>query len=301
MRDIKNDDGLSVHADSANGTGSFNPPADSIIAHIVNVRNHISKNTMTLSLASAWRPRGELKRFLNHLKQLNQVYSSIAISLPPDADGEIARELQLQNICVVVTRDWSHGRHAALQKASETNAEHIHYCDFDRLLHWVETRPDEWREAVAKIPATDCLIVGRTERAYRTHPLALVQTEAISNAVASHLLGRTMDVSAGSKAFSRRAAEYLMKHSPPGHALGTDSEWTLLLQRAGFRIDYIEADGLEWESADHFSDQVADENAQQRAAEVYDADPKHWAQRVQVAMEIVEMALATEAHKSTQK
>lgn len=251
---------------------------------------------MTLSLGCAWRPRGELSRFTKHLAVLNDVYAHIAISLPPDADREIVRALEALGVCIPVTQDWSHGRHAALQKALESSADFVHYVDFDRLLHWVETRPNEWREIVAKIPTTDCLIVGRTERAYQTHPQALVQTEAISNAVVSHLLGRKMDVSAGSKAFSRRAAEYLMEHSVPGRALGTDSEWTLLLHHAGFRIDYVQVEGLEWESADHFSEAVADEIAQKRAAEAYDADPKHWAHRVEIAMEIVQSALDAETH-----
>jgi hypothetical protein len=63
------------------------------------------------------------------------------------------------------------------------------------------------------------------------------------------------------------------------------------LHRAGFRIDYLEVDGLEWESADQFSDQVADELEQKRAAEAYDADPKNWERRVEIAMEIVQAGL----------
>ncbi len=246
---------------------------------------------MTISLASAWRPRGELPRFIKHLPQLREAYVGIAVSLPPDADREIVRALEALGVCISVTQDWSHGRHAALQKGLESPSDFIHYCDFDRLLHWVGTLPNEWREIVARIPTTECLIVGRTERAYRTHPQALLQTEAISNAVVSHFLGRRMDVSAGSKAFSRRAVEYLMAHSSPGRALGIDSEWTLLMHRGGFRVDYVEVDGLEWESADHFLDEVADEVAQRRAAEAYDADPKHWARRVEIAMEIVQSGL----------
>jgi hypothetical protein len=160
---------------------------------------------MTTSLASAWRPRGELPRFKKLLPQLRDAYVSIAISLPPDVDPEIVRALEALGVCISATQDWSHGRHAALHKALESQSDFIHYCDFDRLLHWVGTQPNEWREIVSKIPSTDCTIVGRTEVAYRTHPQALVQTEAISNAVVSYLLDRTIDVSAGSKAFSRRS------------------------------------------------------------------------------------------------
>lgn len=247
---------------------------------------------MTIVLASAWHPRGELARFQKLLPPLKHVYASVAISLPPDTERVYVQTLERDSVNVAVTRDWSHGRHAALAKALESNAGFIHYCDFDRLLHWVETRPEEWREIVAKSQTTDCLIVGRTERAYQTHPRALVETEAISNAVASQFLGHQMDISAGSKSFSRHAAEYLMQHSPPGRALGMDAEWTLLLHYAGFRVDYVKADGLDWESADRYADVAAGREAQQLAAEAYDADPKHWAGRVEIAMEIVERVLA---------
>ena len=94
----------------------------------------------------------------------------------------------------------------ALQGALDTSADHIHYADFDRLLRWVETCPAEWQQAVESICQSEYLVIGRTPAAYDTHPSALVQTEAISNLVVSYLVGRTMDVSAGSKGISRQAA-----------------------------------------------------------------------------------------------
>jgi hypothetical protein len=173
----------------------------------------------------------------------------------------------------------------------------VQYADFDRLLRWVETRPDEWREALQRAQRSDCLIIGRTEAAYRTHPQSLVQTEAISNRVVSHLLQMDVDVSAGSKILSREAARYLVKNCRPsngeeaGHALGTDAEWPIILQRAGFRLDYMEINGLDWESADRYLEQAAGPDGQRRAAEEYDADPQNWARRVAVALEIVRCGL----------
>jgi hypothetical protein len=175
--------------------------------------------------------------------------------------------------------------------ALETQCNHIHYADFDRLLRWVETRPEEWQRTVSAIQEADCLLVGRTPAAYATHPQALVQTEAISNRVISHLLGRPVDVSAGSKGFSRTAAAYVIANTIPGHALGTDGEWPVLLQRAGFRVDYISVDGLDWESADRFQEQAANPYSQRQAAGAYDADPQNWQHRIAVAMEIVHCGL----------
>jgi hypothetical protein len=125
----------------------------------------------------------------------------------------------------------------------------------------------------------------------------LIQTEAISNRIVSYLVGKAMDVSAGSKGFSRKAAEFLIANSQPGHALGTDGEWPVLLARAGFTIEYVAVDGLDWESADRYRERAADAHSQRSAAEAYDADPANWEHRVQVALEIVRAA--QEANEKT--
>jgi hypothetical protein len=252
---------------------------------------------MGVALASAWNPRGELPRFKRCMAQLEQTYLGMAISLPPQVPPEITRELaeigqgNPNRLVYKVTADWSWGRHVALQEALGFSAEHIHYVDFDRLLRWIETRPEEWRMAIQEVQRWDCLVIGRTVQAYTSHPRALVETEAISNAIVSHLLGRPVDVSAGSKGFQRRAAQYLVENCQPGRALGTDGEWPVRLQRAGFTVGYLEADGLDWEIADREQPEAASAERQRQMAEAYDADPENWKSRVAVALEIVQSAL----------
>ncbi len=246
---------------------------------------------MSVVLAATWNPRGELERMRDLLPQLRGLYQAIAVVLPPQAEPACA-SLEGLGTAAIVAPDWSWGRYVALQKAIEiSGVSHIHYADLDRLLRWVETCPQEWRQTVERLERGDCLVIGRTPAAYATHPQALVQTEAISNAVVSGFLGRKMDVSAGSKGFSRRAVEYLLAHTQPGHALGTDAEWPLTLQRAGFQVEYIEVDGLDWEIPDHFQARAAGSDRQRQVAVDYDADPLHWAHRVAVTREIVEIAL----------
>ena len=243
-------------------------------------------------LASTWNPRGELPRLQRLLPQLEAAYAHLVIVLGAGSDPQVLAALQQdERLAVFLVEDWSVGRYTALQKALEAEGEYIHYVDMDRLLRWVETRPDEWQQAVAAIPKVDCLIFGRTEAATQTHPRALVETEQISNQVVSHLLGREMDVSAGAKGFSRAAAAYLVAQARPAHALGADGEWTVLLQRAGFTLDYLEVDGLDWESADQFRERAATAEEQRQVATQYDADLEHWSYRVQVALEVVAQGL----------
>lgn len=245
-----------------------------------------------ISLASAWNPRGELQRLEKLLPVLRQAYRGLAITLPPAADPGIARALEaFPSLRVVITGEWSWGRHMSLEAALDFQPAHVHYADFDRLLRWVETRREEWLEIIAKIQCCDCLVIGRTQAAYCTHPRALIETEAISNRVTSYLAGRDMDVSAGSKGFSRIAVQFILANCRPGRALGTDADWLITLRRAGFDLEYVQVDGLDWESADRYQDQAADELSQSQAAQAYDADPEHWAQRVQVALEIVEAGI----------
>jgi hypothetical protein len=116
-------------------------------------------------------------------------------------------------------------------------------------------------------------------------------TEGMANATFSHLLGRPVDLGAGSKGFSRRAVDLLMKLTQPGRAIGTDSEWPVLLWRAGYTLDTVLCDGLDWETADRYRDTAADSELQRTKAAERDADPQEWAYRATIAQEIIEKGI----------
>ncbi len=255
---------------------------------------------MTIALAATWNPRGEINRFERLLPKLSEIYTGMAVVIPSTTTPDVMKEitsfkcLEEFNLQIIETIEWTQGRHLALQRTLGFNTSHVQYADMDRLLRWVETHPEELLRVSLEIEATDCLIIGRTQAAYSTHPLALVRTEAISNLVVSYFIERSVDVSAGSKGFSKRAVEFIIKHSFPIMALGKDAEWPILLYRAGFAISYTEVDGLDWETADRYRDQAADLEDQRKLAEAYDANPANWAQRVAVAFEIVQSGLAAQ-------
>jgi hypothetical protein len=246
---------------------------------------------MSVALASTWRPRGEMFRFQQLRPQLERVYASIVIATPPDVDpNEVLPMREQPGVTVVSSPKPGWGRYLAIQQALETAASHLHYADMDRLLHWIETRPAEWHQTIDAIHQTDCLILGRTEQAFRTHPQALQQTERLINVVASYLLGQTVDLGGGSRGFSRSAAQLVIVQSAPGR--WGDAEWPILLHQAGFVVNYLALDGLEWESADQYRQGVADPATRRAAAEAYDQHVKSWAKRVETASEIVQEGLA---------
>lgn len=250
---------------------------------------------MSVILACAWQPRGELPRLQRYWSRLQDLYAGMAVAVRRDADPAAVAWLRDNGAVVVEYDAWS-GRHAVLHAALAQTGEYIHYCDMDRMIRWVETRPDELAAVVQQVQTVDCLIGGRTPEAYATHPAALIETEKLPNAFFSHWFGHAgpgvMDVCAGSKGFSRSAAQFVLAHSTDTDALRMDAEWPVLLKRAGFTWAYVEADGLDWESADQHHDRAADRERQQAYADAYDAQVDSWKLRVQVAQKIMDSGLA---------
>lgn len=248
---------------------------------------------MSICLALTWHPRGEQERLRRFYTALRALYSSVVVSVPPDADTAALDVLNTLSDVRWSDGDWFAGRHAVMRAALKTDAAFVHYADCDRIVRWIETRPDELRATVERLQTTDCLVIGRTDAAWATHPLVQQQTERLSNLVCSRMMGdRLLDLSSGSKGFSRAAADFLMRNSPDGGVMGTDSEWVILLHRAGFRLDTVEVEGLDWETADRYLPHAADAETQRRIAAEYDAKPEAWSLRVRWAQEIIDAGYA---------
>jgi SAM-dependent methyltransferase len=252
---------------------------------------------MSIILATTWYPRGELPRLVRFLPTLEEHYTRLVVCFNPGDDPSIQQQFTTgpyasdPRILFVLNEQRRSGRYLALKTALQAPGDFIHYADMDRLLHWVETRQEEWQQKLKLVEQHDCIIFGRTAAAVRTHPQALVATELTSNRVVSHFIGQEMDVSAGSKSFSRAAAAYLVEHGSPQNSIATDAEWPILLKKAGFRLDYVEVDGLDYESGDQFKPNAATGDEQRQAADQYDADPAHWATRIDIADQIIKAAL----------
>jgi hypothetical protein len=247
---------------------------------------------MTIALAATFNPRGETARLERYYAQMQAVYSSIIISLPPNPLADDVRRIQaLPGAHVLLNQEWAGGRYRALQTCLEYPWDYVQYADLDRLIRWIETRPEEWLQTVERIQTTDCLVIGRTEAAWATHPQVMIQVEKIINGVFSYHLGQTLDFGAGSKGFSRKAAECVIAHCQPIGAIGSDTEWPVICHRAGFRVEGLLVDGLDWEIPDQYQEAAADLPRQLTLAADYDDDPKHWRYRVATTIEAIESGL----------
>ncbi len=182
-------------------------------------------------------------------------------------------------------------RREAVRAGLLAGTSHLQLCDFDRALHWAAHYPQELEEVIADITRYDLLVLGRTERAWATHPPYQAETEPLFNRVFALVTGLPWDVGAGSRGLSRRAAETLLEISQE-RTVGVDAEWPLLLlQRDGFHLGYRPCEGLEFETADRFGPEIEAAGGYSRWEEQMSADPHRWVFRLQVALHIAEAIL----------
>lgn len=163
---------------------------------------------------------------------------------------------------------------------------HMQMCDFDRAIHWVAHYPEELDEVIAEIAEYDFLVLGRTERAWATHPAYQAETEPLFNGVFALVTGLAWDVGAGSRGLSRRAAETLLEISREP-SVGTDAEWPLLLLgQEGCQVAHRECEGLEFETADRFGPEIEAAGGYEAWEAKINAEPERWVFRAELALMI---------------
>jgi hypothetical protein len=146
---------------------------------------------------------------------------------------------------------------------------------------------------IAEICSHDLLVLGRTERAWATHPAYQAETEPLFNHVFYLATGRRWDVGAGSRGLSRRAAKLLLSISTE-ETVGVDAEWPLLLLKqppgaeGGLCLGYRACEGLEFETADRFGPEIEAAGGYHAWVTQMSADPARWTYRLQVAQLIAE-------------
>jgi hypothetical protein len=182
-------------------------------------------------------------------------------------------------------------RRATVRFGLQAGTSHLQICDFDRAIHWVANFPQELEAVIAGIRGYDLLVLGRTERAWATHPPYQAETEPLFSKVFALATGLAWDVGAGSRGLSRRAAETLLRLSQE-MTVGVDAEWPLLLlNREGYRVGHQRCEGLEFETADRFGAEIEAAGGYQAWEAEMDSDPRQWVFRLRVALMISEAVL----------
>lgn len=192
-------------------------------------------------------PEGKsIQLFKEHKKELEQIYSKLFIAVSEETSRGLITEIEESkfNVKIIPKKGVANARREALKFAFWGISDFYHYCDFDRILTWVKCYPKELREIVEDIPTYDYLILGRTEKAKNSHPIEWIETEKITNHIFSLELGKEVDITAGSCAFSHGSAKFINRYSK---AMMTDAEWAMITWRmAKKQLDFRAVEGLEY-------------------------------------------------------
>lgn len=190
---------------------------------------------------------------------LNKIYKDMYITVSAETNKDLIDELGKNGfkIKIIPKKGAAHARREALKLSLTGSDQYFHYCDFDRLLTWADRYVNELKSVVAEIPGNDYLILGRTERAFNTHPIEWIQTEKITNKICSLELGQEVDITAGSSGFSRQSAQLISDNSK---ARMTDAEWAMIVHRIGrMKVGYKAVEGLEYrEEVNGYTSQIND-------------------------------------------
>ncbi len=99
----------------------------------------------------------------------------------------------------------------------------------------------------------------------------------------AHLTGYTWDVMRSGRGLSRRAAEAIAAECAED-GICVDVVWPLfLLRKGGFSIHSIAVEGTGFETADRYTPEVAAAGAYEPWLQQLDADPRRWADRLNLA------------------
>lgn len=177
---------------------------------------------------------------------------------------------------------------------------HIHLCDFDSALHWARHRPDELDRVNATIAWHDFLLLGRTARAMASLPDAQRETERLINVLFDRTTGglaswrltddddTTVDICTGAWGFSQRGITALRARAHVTD-IGFHAEWPLIMRGTpGLRCGYLPCEGLEYETADRYADQIAAAGGIEQWHAAQNMDIHRWQHRLTYVTQIAE-------------
>lgn len=212
---------------------------------------------MTALAGTLHDPRGDLLPALRERAPLLRGYTGVYLATTAATDPRLPAFLAERG-AVVVPGDARIGvaRRTALAAAvagDDGGAGDVLACDFDRWLHWAGRFPEELAGLPVRLarrrPALWYACLGRTARAFATHPPVQRVAERATNRALSLAVGRRLDATAGAAWLAREGAAAVLRGSVAKTA-ATDLEWPALIHRADpRRLVGLATEGLEFETA----------------------------------------------------
>lgn len=248
-------------------------------------------------------PNGVQLPALRQRGALLRQYGGVYLAVSPATDARVPALLAEHGVQVVPGgAEIGTARRAALRAAVADGYDAYLAIDFDRWLHWAGTYPEELAGLPSRIdrqlPRRWYACLGRTARAFATHPAVQRLTETVTNTAISLALGRRLDAVAGASWLSRAGAELVLPRSIET-TNATDLEWPALIALVDERrIGMVRCEGLEFETAAFYPDAVAAAGGLDAWLRLTYDHPESWRARAQLSADsIVALARVLESSR----
>jgi hypothetical protein len=219
----------------------------------------------TIILASTLHdPESKFMKLMDpFLPVIEPLFKERVICCTPSTQKKVLNSLKAKGFRVVVGNsmdqvgNYKLAIQTSLKDVTDSKTQKIFYIDFDRLIHWIETYPEELSDVINNNIDVDYLHIGRTSRAFETHPPTQKETEGIINEIASKILSfkKKKDIISVCFLISKDLGAQIIKMKN-STVTGFYSSWPLIFWNLAESKRYIEVEGLEWETPDQFRDEI---------------------------------------------
>jgi hypothetical protein len=194
---------------------------------------------------------------------IKNLFLNRIVCCTPSTGEEVRNLLQAEGFKVIVGSRTSQVSNykltiqTALDYVKNSKTKKIFYIDFDRLIHWINSFPEELASIVTNPIEVDYLHLGRTSRAFETHPPTQKETEGIINEIGSKILGFSdvKDIISVCFLISKELGEYIIRLKNET-ITGFYSSWPIIFWSLAESKKYLEVEGLEWETPDQFKEEI---------------------------------------------
>lgn len=251
--------------------------------------------TSSIILSSTYHdPHFRLKSLLvTALPMIKKIFSQKIVYCTPSTKDAAYEFLTNEGFQVIISEsmkqveNYKKSIKIAIDYVENPQVQKIFYIDFDRLIHWINSYPDEFQNIFKINSDIDYLHIGRTSRAFETHPSTQKETEKIINELGSKTLGfkETRDIISVCYFFTKELGEKFLEFKN-FTTTGFYCAWPIIFWKYASKKRYIEVEGLEWETPDKFQVEISEIG--------YDGwlkkfqSPEEWKKRVNFVQDAIE-------------
>ena len=230
-------------------------------------------------------PEGRFIPLINQIRNhLRKNFNQAVIAHTATTSKKVISQLKKLGFNPILGGKFGESRKMVLKKALQLKSNHFFCCDFDKIIHWILTAPEELKSLLKTKPEADFVVLGRNKTAWSSYPDSWIKTETIINRLVAKIIGIPADIYTTVYILNRQAAEVIAQNAQEKN-WGACAEWPLLAYKAGLKLDHQECQGLSWEDPDRFQKEIKEAGNLELWKQIKYDSVQEWKKRLSSALE----------------